>query len=318
MLPVCFLFSVRAYRLPPNDWPLFPAKALVHPLHIDFYWCIVYVSEMLLFYSSSLLADGLMYMLTSSSFWHNSGLAGLSVSLWAWWVLLNFSLCDWNIKQPSRSSFINECPDLTLRNSASSLCLCWLPFSSKPTEDWDRDLKVTYKSQIIYIGSSLLSANTFSISFGKTSQSIVTCWKYHYTLSLFLCLFLFFFCTHCSHITSEQRTEWKVSCWCSAPYRCVVHFSHFFLPWVFHKGLAFFLPGASLQHIGRKHCIVGFHYWVNLGCNWEDAFVLTSICSVNIELLELVLWASLWHKYPELSSLTLRGNNKANCANPAL
>lgn len=65
----------------------------------------------------------------------------------------------------------------------------------------------------------------------------------------------------------------------------------------------------------QKHCIAGLHYWLNLGGSWEeDAFVLTSICSVNIELL---LWASLWHKYPELSSLTLHVNNKANCANPA-
>lgn len=37
----------------------------------------------------------------------------------------------------------------------------WLTFNFKTTEDWDRDLKVTYKSQMIYIGPSLFSANIF-------------------------------------------------------------------------------------------------------------------------------------------------------------
>lgn len=37
----------------------------------------------------------------------------------------------------------------------------WLTFNFKTTEDWDRDLKVIYKSQMIYIGPSLFSANTF-------------------------------------------------------------------------------------------------------------------------------------------------------------
>lgn len=41
------------------------------------------------------------------------------------------------------------------------LSACWLTFNFRTTEDWGRDVKVTYKSQMIHIGSSLFSANTF-------------------------------------------------------------------------------------------------------------------------------------------------------------
>lgn len=69
-----------------------------------------------------------------------------------------------------------------------------------------------------------------------------------------------------------------------------------------------------------KRCIVRLSYWSNLGCSWEkDAFLLTSICPVNIELFELLLWASVWHKYPEPSSLTVGRvwGGKAGCRDPA-